>query len=109
MVTALVSMLTGRPVDRAVAMTGEVTLRGRVLEIGGLKEKVLAAHRAGISTVILPKRNRKDLVDVPKDVRNALRFVFADDVQDVVKVAVGTFRKSRAKKEETEREWSTYA
>ena len=106
MVTALVSMLTGRPVDRAVAMTGEVTLRGRVLEIGGLKEKVLAAHRAGISTVILPKRNRKDLVDVPKDVRKALHFVFADDVRDVVKVAIGRFTKSRAKKV---MEGSTYA
>lgn len=98
MVTAIVSMLTGRPIDRTVAMTGEVTLRGRILEIGGMKEKVLAAHRAGISTVILPKRNRKDLVDVPKDVRKALRFVFLDDVLDVVKVAIGRFAKSRAKK-----------
>lgn len=106
MVVAIVSMLTGRPIDRTVAMTGEVTLRGRVLEIGGMKEKVLAAYRAGISTVILPKRNRKDLVDVPKDVRKALRFVFVEDVLDVVKVALGRFSKSRVKKV---KEGSVYA
>lgn len=102
MVIAMVSMLSGRPIDRTVAMTGEVTLRGRVLEIGGVKEKVLAAHRAGISTVILPKQNKKDLVDVPKDVKKALRFVFADDVRDVVKVALGKRTKSRAHKKVTE-------
>src|SRR5438552_14958425 len=68
MATAIVSALTGRRVRRDVAMTGEITLRGRVLPIGGVKEKLLAAHRAGIKTFILPDKNRKDLVDVPKEV-----------------------------------------
>src|SRR5690606_39206663 len=66
--TAMISALTSKPVKSDVAMTGEVTLRGRVLEIGGVKEKVIAAHRAGIHTVLLPENNRKDLVDVPKEV-----------------------------------------
>jgi len=88
MFTALFSQLTERPVRPDVAMTGEITLRGLVLPVGGVKEKVLAAKRAGIHTVILPARNRKDLVDVPPDVRKELRFVFARKVDDVLKAAL---------------------
>ena len=76
MFTALVSMLTGIRVRHDVAMTGEITLRGRVLPIGGLKEKVLAAHRAGIKRVIVPERNKPDLDEVPEEVKNELEFVF---------------------------------
>jgi ATP-dependent Lon protease len=72
--TALVSAMSGRPVRREVAMTGEATLRGRVLPIGGLKEKVLGAHRAGITTIILPKDNEADMEDIPEDVRKQLSF-----------------------------------
>jgi ATP-dependent Lon protease len=90
--TALVSALTRRPISRHVAMTGEITLRGRVLPVGGLKEKVLAAHRAGIKTFVLPKRNEKDLGDVPAAVRRDLRFVFAGDMSDVLRVALDVTR-----------------
>ena len=83
MATVLASLFTGRPVRRNIAMTGEITLRGQVLPVGGIKDKVLAAHRAGLDTVILPKRNEPDLEDVPEDVRNSLTFVFADDVSAV--------------------------
>jgi ATP-dependent Lon protease len=86
--TALVSALTKIPVKHYVAMTGEVTLRGRVLEIGGVKEKVIAAHRAGLKTVILPKQNKKDLVDVPKEVVKDLKFVFVKHMDEVLKVAL---------------------
>ncbi|MBI3955695.1 endopeptidase La [Candidatus Gottesmanbacteria bacterium] len=86
--TSLVSALTRIPVKRAVAMTGEVTLRGRVLEIGGVKEKVIAAHRAGIRTVILPKDNKKDLEDIPKSVTRDLTFYFAEHMDDVLKIAL---------------------
>jgi ATP-dependent Lon protease len=88
MASALASTLTGTPLRRDVAMTGEVTLRGRVLPIGGLKEKILAARRAGIQTVILPKRNEKDLEEVPKQVRRGMNFVFAETMDDVLKVAL---------------------
>jgi ATP-dependent Lon protease len=74
MTTALASLLSGRPVRHTVGMTGEVTLQGRVLPIGGLKQKVLAAHAAGLTDVILPERNRADLDDVPSDVREAMSF-----------------------------------
>jgi ATP-dependent Lon protease len=86
--TALVSALTKIPVRKDVAMTGEVTLRGRALEIGGVKEKVIAAHRAGIKTVILPKNNKKDLEDIPKNVLDDLKFVFVEQVDQVLKVAL---------------------
>ena len=69
-------------------MTGEITLRGQVLPIGGLKEKVLAAHRAGLTTVIIPKRNEKDLDDVPEEVRQSVHFVLADRVEDVLEAAL---------------------
>ncbi len=82
--TALTSLLTGRPVRHDVAMTGEITLRGKVLPVGGIKEKVLGAHRAGVRTVILPKRNEKDLEDVPEAIRTSMRFVFVDTVDQVI-------------------------
>ncbi len=86
--TALVSALTKVAVRKDVAMTGEVTLRGRVLEIGGVKEKVIAAHRAGIKTIILPKSNKKDLEDIPKTVLRDLKFVFVDHMDQVLKIAL---------------------
>jgi len=84
MVTALVSLLTGRPARRNVAMTGEITLTGRVLAIGGLKEKALAAHRAGVKTVLAPLRNRDDLEDIPENVRQELEFRFIEDASEAV-------------------------
>ena len=88
MVTALVSLLTGRPARRSVAMTGEITLTGRVLAIGGLKEKVLAAHRAGVKTVLAPIRNQDDLEDIPENVRQELEFVFIDEAIQAVQVVL---------------------
>jgi len=84
MTTALASLATGRPVRNDLAMTGEITLRGKVLPIGGVREKVLAAHRAGIKTVILPRRNERDLEDVPAELRQDMEFVFADSAEDVI-------------------------
>ncbi|HUD20260.1 MAG TPA: endopeptidase La [Patescibacteria group bacterium] len=86
--TALVSALTKTPVRRTVAMTGEITLRGRVLEIGGVKEKVIAAHRSGIKTLILPKNNKKDLEDIPKIVQDELTFHFVEHMDEVLKIAL---------------------
>ncbi|MDH7476667.1 MAG: endopeptidase La [Microgenomates group bacterium] len=94
--TAMVSALTKKPVRREVGMTGEITLRGRVLEIGGVKEKIIAAHRAGIKTVILPADNKKDLEDIPKYVLKDLRFVFVKHMDEVLKVAIPTFLKKIA-------------
>jgi len=88
MSTALASLLTGRPVRDSLAMTGEITLRGKVLPIGGVKEKVLAAHRAGIHTVILPKRNEPDIDDIPEEVRRELVFIFADRMEEVLEAAL---------------------
>ncbi|HZH02809.1 MAG TPA: S16 family serine protease, partial [Myxococcaceae bacterium] len=88
MATALVSALTKIPVRRDVAMTGEITLRGRVLPIGGLKEKALAAHRAGIKVVLIPKENRKDLKEIPKKVRAAMRIIPVEYVDDVLREAL---------------------
>src|SRR6266487_4533455 len=88
MATALISALTRRPTHSDVAMTGEITLRGRVLPVGGIKEKVLAAHRAGIKTFILPKRNMKDLDDVPAEIIRELRFVMVERMDDVINVAL---------------------
>jgi ATP-dependent Lon protease len=88
MVTALVSLLTSRPVRSDVAMTGEITLRGRVLPIGGVKEKVLAAHRAGLKTIILPRRNEKDLDEIPSPLRESLSFVFVDKIDEVLSAAL---------------------
>ena len=86
--TALASLLTGRPVRSDVGMTGEITLRGQVLPVGGIKEKVLAAHRAGLRTVILPRRNEKDLDDLPPDVRDEIQFVLVDRVDEVLETAL---------------------
>jgi ATP-dependent Lon protease len=97
MVTSLVSLLSGIPVKEKVAMTGEITLRGNVLPIGGVKEKVTAAHRAGIKEVILPDHNRKDLEDVPKHVAKDLKFHFAKEINDVLKVAVAGVLKTGKK------------
>jgi ATP-dependent Lon protease len=88
MATALISALTKRPVSRDVAMTGEITLRGRVLPIGGLKEKSLAAFRAGIKTVLIPDRNEKDLDEIPKALRRKLRWVAVKNMSDVLKIAL---------------------
>ena len=94
MYLALVSLLSGKPVRHDVAMTGEISLRGLVLPIGGVKEKTLAALRAGISTVMLPKRNEKDLEDVPAEARAKLEFVFLERVEDAVKTAIGELPRS---------------
>ena len=90
MLTALTSMITGRIVRKDLAMTGEVTLRGQVLPVGGIKEKVLAAHRAGIKCLILPKWNEKDLEDIPRKVIREIDFHFVDKMMDVLKIAIRT-------------------
>jgi ATP-dependent Lon protease len=101
--TAMVSALTGVPVKRNVAMTGEITLRGRVLPIGGLKEKVLAAHRAGIDTIIVPVDNRKDIDDIPENVRKKLKFVYASNMDIVLSTAL-VRQKIKASARDTEEE-----
>ena len=88
MATALFSAFTGRKVNKKVAMTGEITLRGKVLPIGGLKEKALAAYRVGIKTVIIPKANVKDLEEIPAAVRSKMTFMPVEDVSEVFDVAV---------------------
>ena len=95
MATALVSLLSGRPVKRGVGMTGEITLRGQVLPVGGIKEKMIAAHRAGLKTIILPKRNEPDLEDLPAEVRKSLSFVFAESVNDVLDASLEKIRPAR--------------
>ena len=87
--SAIISALTCRPIRRDIAMTGEITLRGRSLEIGGVKEKVLAAHRHGIRMVILPKHNEKDLVDVPDSVRREVQFKFVESMDEVLPLVFG--------------------
>ncbi len=89
MLTALTSLLTGRAIDPTVAMTGEITLRGAVLPVGGIKEKVLAARRAGIKTIILCERNRKDLDDIPEELRKTMTFHFVKEMADVLRIALG--------------------
>ena len=86
--TALVSALTKIAVRRDVAMTGEITLRGKVLPIGGVKEKLLAAHRIGITTIILPRENEKDLADIPKEVLDAMTVELVEHVDEVLKIAL---------------------
>ena len=88
--TTLVSILTEKPVNKDVAMTGEITLRGRVLPVGGIKEKVLGAYRAGIKTIVLPKQNKNDLKKIPKVAKNKLKFVLIDNVEEVLNVAFET-------------------
>jgi ATP-dependent Lon protease len=93
--TALASVFTGKPVNKNIAMTGEVTLRGRVLPIGGLKEKSLAAKRMGIKKIILPKRNKKDIDDIPKYIKKDMEFIFADTMDQVLKVALVDKKKGK--------------
>ena len=88
MTTALASLVSGRVVRADVAMTGEITLRGKVLPVGGIKEKVLAAHRAGIKTIILPKGNVRDLDDIPEALRRELEFVPVDTIAEVIQRAL---------------------
>jgi len=88
MVTSIVSTLTGVPIRREVAMTGEVTLRGRVLPIGGLKEKLLAALRGGIKTVLIPQENEKDIAEIPANIREGLQIVPVSHVDEVLRLAL---------------------
>ena len=88
MATAIISALTGRPVFKHIGMTGEITLRGRILPIGGVREKVLAAHRAGLKTVLLPEKNMKDLIDLPKTARSELKIIPIKHMDDVLKIAL---------------------
>ncbi len=98
--TALVSALSRVPVKRSVGMTGEVTLRGRILEIGGVKEKVIAAHRAGLKTVVLPKDNKKDMEDIPAKVKKDIKFIFTNQFEDVLKASMKKWPPVNAKKRE---------
>jgi len=93
MVTALVSLISRRVVKAEVGMTGEITLRGQVLPVGGIKEKVLAAHRAGLTTILLPRRNEPDLEDIPQEVREKMTFHFVEDVQEVIELALEPLQK----------------
>jgi ATP-dependent Lon protease len=99
MATALVSLISGRPVKKGVSMTGEITLRGQVMPVGGIKEKMLAAHRAGLKTIILPKRNELDLEDIPVEIRKSLSFVLAESVNDVLKAALEKPVRTRKKQQ----------
>jgi len=106
--TAMVSALTGKKARHDVAMTGEITLRGKVLPIGGVKEKLLAAHRFGLKTIILPKDNEKDLADVPEEVREDLRIYAVDTIEEVLSIAL----EDKAQEEivsETPHIWTTDA
>jgi ATP-dependent Lon protease len=110
MATAIISALTGRPVFRHVGMTGEITLRGRILPIGGVREKVLAAHRAGLKTVLLPEKNLKDLIDLPKAAKTELKIIPVKHMDDVLKIALSPEatieppRPKRPRNEESEEE-----
>jgi ATP-dependent Lon protease len=93
--TSLVSLISGRKVKPNVGMTGEITLRGQVLPIGGVKEKVLAAHRNGLRTIILPKRNEQDLDDVPEEIKKSMKFIYVETVDDVLESALEANHKRR--------------
>jgi ATP-dependent Lon protease len=95
MVTALVSLISGKPIKPNVGMTGEITLRGQVMPVGGIKEKVLAAHRAGLTTVIMPSRNEADLEDLPEETLNDLKFIFVDEMGEVLEAALGMGLKAK--------------
>ena len=96
MLAALASLLIGQPVRGDLAMTGEITLRGQVLPVGGVKEKILAAHRAGIREIVLPSRNRSELEEVPEEVRNALQIQFVDHSVEVLRAALPAWRAAGA-------------
>jgi ATP-dependent Lon protease len=100
MATSLVSLISGRKAKSHIGMTGEISLRGQVLAIGGVKEKVLAAHRNGLSTVILPKRNEQDIDDVPDEIRKSMKFIFAESVDDVINAAL---EKAKPEKKSTKK------
>ena len=108
MLSALLSLLTDKPIAHDIAMTGEITLRGLVLPVGGIKEKTLAARRAGIKKIILPKKNRKDLEDIPEHVRSQMKFLFVQEMDDVINLAMdsgsngATTNKKSQKKTKTE-------
>ena len=102
MTTALVSLLRGIPVHAVLGMTGEVTLQGRVLPIGGVRQKVLAAHRAGLTTVVLPARNGPDLEDVPEAVRQEMTFHLASDIGEVLEAALGRTGGARRRRRPTD-------
>jgi len=97
MATAIISVLSKTPVSKDIAMTGEITLRGRVLPVGGIKDKCLAALRAGITTIVIPERNRKDLEEIPKNIRKQLKFIFVKHMDDVLKVVFAKKTKKKAK------------
>jgi len=88
MAVSLISALSGRLVSKEIAMTGEVTLRGKILPVGGIKEKVLAAHRAGVKKLILPQENEKDLEEIPQQIKDELQFIFAKDIDEVLQIAL---------------------
>jgi ATP-dependent Lon protease len=106
MATALISALTNRAIRHDVAMTGEITLRGRILPVGGLKEKSMAAHRAGIKTIVVPRKNEKDMVEIPKKIQRDMKFVFVDRMSDVLSVTLSPGaakpRRPRTKKTQPE-------
>ena len=116
MVTSIISALTEIPVNKDVAMTGEITLRGLVLPIGGLKEKLLAAHRAGIKKVLIPEENQKDLIEVPKTILKSIEVIPVKNVDEVLKVALTKPLKrvewvdvnQMAKKDKDKKELSTH-
>jgi ATP-dependent Lon protease len=89
LLTAVASLLTETPTSKDLAMTGEITLRGQVMPVGGIKEKVLAAHRAGIKSIILPKFNEKDMEDVPENVKEEIKFHFVENIRQVLRIALG--------------------
>jgi ATP-dependent Lon protease len=103
MAAALVSLVSGRKVKAHMGMTGEITLRGQVLPIGGVKEKVLAAHRNGLKTVILPKRNKQDIEDVPDEIKQSMKFIFVETVDDVLASALESNHKQSKKKDHADR------
>ena len=97
MCTAIVSTLTGQPARKDIAMTGEITLRGKVLPVGGIREKVLAAHRAGIKKVLLPRENERDIDDIPEKVRKQMKFVLIDNAADALREALVPAKKGGKK------------
>jgi ATP-dependent Lon protease len=105
--TALVSLASNRKMKPQVGMTGEITLRGQVLPIGGVKEKVLAGHRIGLKTIILPKRNKQDLDDVPDEIKKSMKFVFVEAVDEVLDAALEPARKAKQEKATPSRKKST--
>ena len=104
MVTALVSLISNRPVRADVGMTGEITLRGQVLPIGGLKEKALAAHRAGLKTVIIPKQNEPDLEQLPEEVLKTIKFVPVEEIDQVLETALEPLAKKASPRKRTKKE-----